>query len=506
MDNTTVFTGKAQFYNSRPAYPQECIDYVIKKMEIPSGGIVADIGAGTGILTKPFLDAGCTVYAVEPNDDKLLDPPKTYPASACPLLCASSKKHSDTFVLAYDDIHSIEYNHTPADCYYKSVYGSFDTMLRKAVEEKDVLLDACKKYDAKILADMEKISPVYAKIGALAYRQAIAAHKLVTVDGKPLFLSKECFSNGCLATLDVTYPSIPLFLIYSPELVRAMMRPLFAYARSEEWKGQPFAPHDCGCYPFCNGQVYGVADGIVDEEKQMPVEECGNAILTMAAIHAVDPDRSFLEENKDLLSVWADYLAKYGYDPGNQLCTDDFAGHLAHNCNLSIKAIVALGAYSKLFDEPRYMEIAKTMAARWVKDAKVQGGNGYRLTFDNNNSWSMKYNIVWDKLLNLNLFPESVFAEEVEVYKAKMNEYGVPLDSRSDYTKLDWLEWTTVMTDDRIYLRAVNNAIAKMISETIDRVPMTDWYYTSNGRLQVFQARSVVGGFFINLLKEKLSK
>ena len=69
MANENLFTGKAKFYNSRPTYPQECIDYLINKFGLESESVIADIGAGTGKLTKPFLDAGCYVYAVEPNSD-----------------------------------------------------------------------------------------------------------------------------------------------------------------------------------------------------------------------------------------------------------------------------------------------------------------------------------------------------------------------------------------------------------------------------------------------------
>ena len=419
-----------------------------------------------------------------------------------PMLCTLSDKLSDTIVFAYDDIHSIMHYHTPVDAYYKSVYGDFETMLDVAVKEADALRAECEAFDAKMMADMEKITPEYAKIGALAYRQAIAAHKLVLVDGKQMVLSKECFSNGCLATLDVTYPSIPLFLIYNPELVRAMMRPLFEYARTDLWEYE-FAPHDCGRYPFCNGQVYGLKDGVMLYEKQMPVEECGNAILTIAACVRADGDRSIAEENKDLLEQWADYLVEYGYNPENQLCTDDFAGHLAHNCNLSLKAIVALGAYAQLFDAPKYAEVAKDMADRWVKEAKKQNGKGWRLTFDQEDTWSMKYNIIWDRLLGLGLFDESVSREEVARYKMEMNRYGVPLDSRSDYTKLDWMAWTTVMTDDEKYTKKVYESIARMICDSEDRVPITDWYYTTDARQAEFQARSVLGGFYINMLAEK---
>ena len=423
-----------------------------------------------------------------------------------PILYTVSGKLSDTIVLAYDDIKSIEYYHKPIDAYYKKFYGDFETMLAVAVKEADALRRECAAFDAKLIADMEKISPEYAQIGSLTYRQAIAAHKTVEVNGELMFLSKENFSNGCMATLDVTYPSIPLFLLYNPELVRGMMRPLFDFARTEQWKFE-FAPHDCGCYPLCNGQVYGLTkEGELRYDMQMPVEECGNAILTVAATLAVDGDRALIDQNKDLLKQWADYLTKYGYNPDNQLCTDDFAGHLAQNCNLSLKAIVALAAYAKLFDEPQYAEIAKEMADRWVKDAKKQTEKGWRLTFDLEDTWSMKYNIIWDRLLGLGLFDESVLREEIEVYLSKMNRYGVPLDSRSDYTKLDWMAWTTVMTDNANYTKKVYRAIARMISESEDRVPVTDWYFTSDARQAGFQARSVLGGFYINLLAKKLLK
>ena len=414
-----------------------------------------------------------------------------------PLLRATSEKLSDVFVLAYDDIKSIQYFHRDIDAYYKTVYGDFDTMLKAAVKEAYELRDECAKFDVDLISKMEKVTPEYAKLGARAYRQTVAAHKLCQIDGKMMFFSKENFSNGCMATLDVTYPSIPLYLIYNPELVRGMMRPIFDYAKSEAWQ-YPFAPHDCGQYPLCNGQVYGNNE----LKYQMPVEECGNAILTVAAATRADGDRTLAEENKDILQAWADYLVEYGYNPENQLCTDDFAGHLAQNCNLSIKAIVALGAFGQLFGEEKYTAIAKDMAARWKVEAKKQNAKGWRLTFDRDDTWSMKYNMVWDRLLGLGLFDEEVAREEIAVYAEKMNEYGVPLDCRANYTKLDWMAWTTVMADVPEYTQAVYKSMTNMTRDSLDRVPMTDWYDTVTARQIGFQARSVLGGFFINLLLE----
>ncbi|MFC4597673.1 glutaminase domain-containing protein [Cohnella hongkongensis] len=423
------------------------------------------------------------------------------PASEFRCIALISDKLSDRICLAYDDIKSIEYFGEPVDAYYKKEYGTFDNMLKHAVSDLEQVRSLGSAFEERLTEEAAKVSREYAEIAALAYRQTIAAHKLVLHDGELLFLSKECFSNGCIATLDVTYPSIPLFLKYNPELVKGMLRPILKYARSEAWTFD-FAPHDCGQYPLCNGQVYGENK----LEYQMPVEECGNMLLSVAALSRYEGSNEFALQEKPLLDKWADYLLEHGYDPGNQLCTDDFAGHLAHNCNLSMKAIVALGAYGKLMNERKYSRAAKEMADRWRAEARKDEGS--LLAFDQPDSWSIKYNIVWDKLLEVGLFDREVYENEIRLYSRKMNRYGVPLDSRSDYTKLDWLAWTTVFTDNDEYSERLYKSIWDFINETVERVPITDWYYSSTphqvkySRYSGFQNRTVLGGVYINLLQQ----
>jgi hypothetical protein len=410
-------------------------------------------------------------------------------------------------MVAYDDLYSIEYFNRRLRPYWRrdNKTGA-EELLKMGARDFASLKERCEKFDAELTADLIKAGgEKYAALSIAAYRQTLAAHKLAAdFDGTPLYFSKENFSNGCIATVDVTYPSAPFFLLLNPQLMKAMLRPIMDYAKSPRWRF-PFAPHDLGTYPLANGQVYG--GGEETEDRQMPVEESGNMIILLAALAEAEGNADFSKQYWPLLQKWAAYLKDKGLDPDNQLCTDDFAGHLAHNTNLSIKAIVALDAYARLADTlgqktdaTSYHTLAKQMATQWAKMA--DDGDHYRLAFDKPDTWSQKYNLVWDKLLKLNLFAPEVARKEIAYYKRMQNAFGLPLDNRSTYTKLDWILWTATLADTAADFTALADPAFKFADESPTRVPLSDWYWTQDGKQRGFQARSVVGGLYIKMLED----
>lgn len=414
----------------------------------------------------------------------------------------------DHIAVGYNDIKSIQYFGQNIDAYWKKDGDDFNQIMYKSIKDYDEIMTKVNDFEEELLSRARKVSDKYADIISLAYRQAIAGHKLTWYKGEPQFLSKENYSNGCIGTVDVTYPSIPLFLIYAPELVRGMLNPIFDMIDEGLWDYE-FAPHDVGQYPLANGQVYGFSMHHRMHrqplESQMPVEECGNMILCVAGICFAEKNMEYFVKHRDLLIQWADYLVKTGYNPDNQLCTDDFAGHLAHNVNLSAKAICALGAMAKMFREigdiscaEKYGSAARTLAAEWEENA--YDGDCYRLAFDQEGTWSLKYNMVWDKLLDMNLFSDKVYEKELACYKKHIQEFGIPLDCRGEYTKTDWEMWSTMLFGDKEYTDMVVNAMWWFLSSTTDRTPFTDMHYTTMPWMRSFQARTVQGGLFINML------
>jgi hypothetical protein len=463
---------------------------------------------------SPFAESGFAASGTLPIADAGMEGPTTTDGSAPHLAVAfplgevGATPVSRHLLISYTENYAIQYMHQNLRPWWQRDSKPVADMLDEAEAAYLPLEAKGEHFDTELTADLTKAAGAhYAWLCTLAYRQSIAAHSLVAgPDGKPMLFAKENFSNGDIATVDVLYPSSPIFLFFNPRLLEAQVRPVLAYAANPSHWHFPFAPHDLGQFPLANGQNYG--GGEKTEEDQMPVEESGNLIICVDAIARLGHSNELAETYWPQLTQWALFLKEHGLDPENQLTTDDFAGHVTHNANLALKAIDALAAYADLArilhhesEAREYEALAKSYAAKWIQLDRE--GDHFKLAYDSPGTWSQKYNLVWDKVLDYDLFPPSVRASEIAYYKTKLNKYGLPLDSRKTYTKLDWSLWTATLSDNQSDFDALVDPIYLWSTETTSRVPLTDWYDTVTGKQVGFQARSVVGGLFIRALDDK---
>ena len=456
--------------------------------------------ASTGLVTSPVISkqsSGGTYYSIVYNDS---------------LGVVNTKGKRAFAMFGYDDTSSIQYHGANRKGYWAN--NGRTTITKRfeyLYENYDDIMKQCRDVDRTIYHDGCDVGGTkYGEILAAVYRQVNAAHKLFTDSkGNLMFMSRENNSGGFINTLDVTYPSQPLYWLYSPALAKAMITPVFEYSALGKWN-YDFPNHDLGHYPIANGNHYGnPSDG---SGSTMPVEQSGN-MLTLAAIIATqDGDLDYLRKYLPYMTKWANYLVENGKDPANQLCTDDFMGHSARNTNLAAKAIMGVMSYSEILrmlgentKANEYKAKALDMVSFWKQTAlSNSGGKHYLLNFGANaDTWSTKYNLVWDKIWGWDIM-EDVRSSEIAFYtNNKMRTYGLPLDSRGDLCKSDWQMWVMGFADQETQRTKLINTLWKYINETKSRVPVSDNHYASGGNQAMFQARSVVGGYWMRVFVEQ---
>lgn len=422
------------------------------------------------------------------------------------------------FVVAYDDVASVAYYGTPFRAYWTTVWPTIEAAISNATEpaEMQYVYKIQDQFNAALVADLHSVGGAeFSQIGALAYRQTLAATKLVQNNqtgsignGQMWNFLKEISTNGDMQTMDVVYPASPMLLYSNPALLRLLLIPVLNFANNGTNTpfSNPFSPHQIGTYP--------IADATTESQEPMPMENTGNMFLMLAGIIQRESSTDWLKPFMPMLTTWADYLVASLPFPANQLCTDDFTGRLANNTNLAAKGIVALEAFAHLCTTTggtgceKYSMAAAGFVSTWIKEAlEHEPAPHYKIAYNFPNSFSIKYNLVWQKLLNFSgPFPwdEVVTKTEIPYYVAHSNQYGPPMDSRHTYVKLDWLAWGATMADSNSDFHKMADPIFAQANATECRVPLTDLFDTISATCaygkKAFVARPVVGGVFAKML------
>ncbi|KAI0638108.1 DUF1793-domain-containing protein [Trametes polyzona] len=363
-------------------------------------------------------------------------------------------------------------------------------------------LARARAFDAKVNADATKISADYAAIVALSIRQGFGATEITvsrTSNGgfntnDVLVFMKEISSDGNVNTVDVIFPSWPLFLYTNPTLGKQLLLPLFEYQATGQYPNK-WSVHDMGAsYP----KAVGHNDG---KDEPMPVEESGNMLIMTLSYTQKTNDLSLIRTYFNLLDQWTQFLITDSLIPANQISTDDFAGSLANQTNLAIKGIIGIKAMAEIANlvgdtarSSNYSSIAAAYVQQWQKFATASDGTHLTLSYGNSASWGLAYNLFADKLLRTNVFPASIFDLQTKWYSSHANAFGVPLDTRHTYTKSDWEIWTAGLVTTTAVRDLLISSVRKYAANGKSSQPLGDWYETTDGSVEGFRARPVVGG------------
>jgi hypothetical protein len=491
-----------------------------------SSHVTAQSGSDNVVRTA-FIGQQALVNGSDPNQPRAISdhwPVFAYCFDAGNI--TSTPSDPFTLILGYVRNPAVSYLGQQVPPLWLSYWSTYEKMLAFAYNDSMEEQTRSNNFDRIVTAAATKAGGVhYAGIVDVSLRQAFAGTELVGTADKPWLYLKEISSDGNVSTIDVAYPAFSAYLYTDPNLVKLMLDPLVNYAESGKWP-QKFAEHDLGSsYP--NGSGHNDGGG-----ENMPVEESANMLIMAAAYLKYNSDQTataaYAQQHYAIYKQWADYLLTVpagltycnALDPQFQNQTDDFTGPIAHSSNLALKAILAVGAMGQIAkqagnsaDADTYSKQAKTLIKQWV--ALSQNSKATHLllqyqeaknsaspdtTNESDDAWSLKYNAYPDKLLGLKLIPGNVLSEEANFYMSKKLPYGIQLDYRNNYTKIDWELFTAASTNSQALYQEIIDGVYNYVNTTPSAVPLSDWYKPQDGTANGFQARPVVGGLLAPLI------
>ncbi|RMZ04257.1 hypothetical protein D0862_05374 [Hortaea werneckii] len=382
--------------------------------------------------------------------------------------------------------------------YWANTYQDYESALDHFYGQYQDVSSQTADLDSRVASDSTAAGgDDYLTLTSLAVRQAWAALAVSGTPDEPLIFLKEISSNGDIQTVDVIIPTFPIILYFNPGWLKLLLDPIVRYQEAGLFTQGAFALHDLGVFPKATEAG----------PEQQPVEECGNMIIMALAYAQRTGDTGYLTQHYDLLNQYTGYLVNDSLYPDNQISTDDFAGSLANQTNLALKGMIGIKAMSMIAqmtghadDSSNYADIAESYIAQWQDLGIAQDANPPHttLSYGDNSSHGLLYNLYSDSLLETHLVPTSVYEMQSNFYPTVANKYGVPLDTRHGYTKNDWEMFCAAIAAPDTRALFISDT-ADFINQTPSNGPVTDLYETdtadyANGIR--FMARPVVGGWF----------
>ncbi|KAJ7911892.1 hypothetical protein B0H13DRAFT_1614136 [Mycena leptocephala] len=354
--------------------------------------------------------------------------------------------------------------------YYWSQYATIGDAIDDFMVDFPAARTRAIAFDHKILQDAAAVSQDYVDLVSLGTRQAMAGIEitLTTLPDGSFNLSdvkafmKDVGNSGRVNPTEAIYAALPAFMYLNASITGALLEPLLAYQSSTSYKNSYAAP-DLGL------QAEGVTCCIVILPTLL-----GNMLILVLAHARSTGDGSLIGRYYNLLKQWADYLGTNALIPGSQYHARDtsLAQTQGNFTNLALKGIIAIQAMSEISqimgqtaDAQKYGTSAKSCIQSWTNMTSVSGR--LRWTYGGTTSGLM-YNLLADKLLQLNFVPSSVRVNTLPHLSGAtyiVPTFGFPLsDDSNSNARSDWTLFSAAASPDIITRNLLISTVRKYAS------------------------------------------
>ncbi|KAF9782924.1 hypothetical protein BJ322DRAFT_182136 [Thelephora terrestris] len=388
--------------------------------------------------------------------------------------------------------------------YYLTRYSSTPDLVTALLSDYPNTLARAMNFDENLTTAAFAVTPQdsdYEDVLALSVRQLFGNIEITAGSNGTTHDPTDIMAfmrDGPTNTVDIIYSIWPALLFTNPAIGRYLLEPVLAYQLANPVQGG-YAIHDIGASLYPN--VTGPSNG------SYPVEECGNQLIMALSYTQKTSDNSLITKYQSLYDQFATYLTQNGLYMASQYSADGFNGQLANQTNLAVKSIVALKAASEIFQilgnndkSQQYNSVATSFLQQWQAIAISSDKSHYTLSYGDNPSWGLLYNLYADLLLGFGMFPQSVYQTQTEWYATKISNYGIQLDSRSTDAETDWQLWTAATVTDQTLRTNMIGLVKKYASSRINNLAFPDRYNSLNGQMSTYYGRTVVGGHFAPLI------
>jgi hypothetical protein len=365
----------------------------------------------------------------------------------------------------------------PCLSYWTKAHADGAAMVARAAATCDEIRTRALELDAEVLArSREAGGDPLAALAALSFRQAFAANELVLHQGKPLYFSKSLDISGAspVQNVETLAAAAPALLAFNPKLLALQVLPILETLRRGEWR-ERHAPRDLGLYPNATGQA---------QPEENRVEATASLLLLVAMARLTEPRA--LDDFEPVVHGLSQFLLDAAAP--EIWGTGDTGPILSSILALAASRDGAAAAVSRM--------------KRWLSEA--DGGDHTTIAFGDKTGWSLKRQMLSDRLLGIRLVPDDAVAREIAFALARSGKYGAPLDSRRAHTSVEALFALASLAsqkDRELFVAGVLRAI----NESPTRLPAGDRYESDTARIAGGQARSTLGCVFAPLLLHERS-